>query len=147
MPGAVASAMPGQLAVLDREGFIIAVSPSWTALALDSEADPVPVSIGVNYLDICRKAAAAGNEYAGSALGAIEAVLEDRVPQASVQYPCPVSSGDRWFEMTVEGFRRPERGVIIAHVDITRRRQAEVETRGTDSRSRSQGPKAGHDTQ
>src|SRR5439155_20462316 len=38
-------------------------------------------------------------------------------------------TGERWFEMAVEPFRRPEGGAVISYIDITRRRHAEEEAR------------------
>ena len=46
---------------------------------------------------------------------------------AGIEYACRTLAGERWFEMTAEPLRRPEGGVLVTHVDVTRRRQAEEE--------------------
>ena len=76
---------------------------------------------------MCRGAAGAGDPTAQRALEAILAVRDGHAAFARFEYPCP--PGDRWFEMAVEPFRRAEGGVIVSHVDVTRRRQAEEEAR------------------
>jgi C4-dicarboxylate-specific signal transduction histidine kinase len=81
--------------------------------------------VGANYLDVCRRAAAARDTDAETALQAIVAVLEGRSRQVQLEYACHSPAEQRWFEMTIERFQRPEGGAIVSHVDITRRRRAE----------------------
>ena len=45
-----------------------------------------------------------------------------------VEYPGSLSPKERWFELVVQPLRRPEGGAVISHVDITARRQAELES-------------------
>jgi C4-dicarboxylate-specific signal transduction histidine kinase len=85
--------------------------------------------VGVNFLDACRRAAAAGDGDAARALEAITAVLAGKQEDARLEYACRVQSVERWFEMTVEPFRRPDGGAVISYIDITRRRHAEDEAR------------------
>ncbi len=58
----------------------------------------------------------------GSLYGHVAAIDRDGIIIA-VNHSWP--SGERWFEMLVEPFRRPEGGAIVGHIDITRRRRAE----------------------
>jgi len=60
-------------------------------------------------------------------LDAIRFVLEGGHRPAPLEYACHSASEERWFEMAVEPFRRPEGGAVVSHVDVTRRRQAEEE--------------------
>jgi PAS domain S-box-containing protein len=127
--GAILATVYGRLAALDRDGVIVTVNEPWGRLAGEHGATAVQKSVGANYLEVCRKAAAAGDPNAGSTVGAIEAVLEGRLPRASLEYSATTAEGERWFELVVEPFQRPEGGVVVAYVDITRRRQAEEEAR------------------
>jgi PAS domain S-box-containing protein len=126
---AIFGSLYGRVVAIDREGTIIAVNQSWSRFAEEHGLALEAVSVGANYLATCRRAAEGGEPDAGQALKAILGVLEGRAGHASLEYACPLPSETRWFEMTVEPFRRPEGGVVIAHVDITRRRQAEDEAR------------------
>ena len=126
---AIFGSLSGRVATLDRDGVIIAVNQSWSRFAEEHGGAPGAMAVGANYLDICRRAAEQGEPDARRALDAILGVLDGRAGHASLEYACPLPSEVRWFEMTVEPFRRPEGGVVIAHVDITRRRQAEDEAR------------------
>ncbi|HSF05921.1 MAG TPA: PAS domain S-box protein [Methylomirabilota bacterium] len=123
------SSLYGQLAAVDRDGVILTVNESWTQVIGESGADLARPPVGANYLAVCREAAAAGEPYAKPMLDAIESVLEGVTPRASFEYPVSPPAGERWFELVVEPFRRPEGGAIISHIDITRRRRAEEEAR------------------
>jgi PAS domain S-box-containing protein len=122
---AIFGSLYGQLAALDRAGVIVAVNESWTRALLDHGGDPSTAGVGVSYLEVCRRAAASGDPDAASALEAMQGVLTGATDRALLEYACPGSSGNRWYVMVVEPFRRPEGGLVIAHVDVTRRRHAE----------------------
>ena len=127
---AIFGSLYGQVAAIDRDGAIIAVNSSWTRFAEESGVDPVRgATVGVNFLDACRRAAAAGDGDAARALEAITAVLAGKQEDARLEYACRVQSVERWFEMTVEPFRRPDGGAVISYIDISRRRHAEDESR------------------
>jgi C4-dicarboxylate-specific signal transduction histidine kinase len=55
----------------------------------------------------------------------MRAVLEGRADRQLIEYAFRSPAGERWYAMIVEPFRRPEGGLVIAHVDVTRRRRAE----------------------
>ncbi len=117
----------GEVVALNREGVILAVNEAWSQFGTQSGADPAKTSVGADYLAVCRRAAAGGEPAAAKALDAIEAVLAGRSEQSVLEYPCRSPEGTRWFAMTAEPFKRPEGGVVISHIDITRRKWAEEE--------------------
>jgi PAS domain S-box-containing protein len=127
---AIFGSLYGQVAAIDRDGVIIAVNHSWTRFAEEDGIDPARgATVGANYLDACRHAAAAGDVDARRALEAVVAVLTGKSEDARLEYACRSRSRERWFEMTVEPFRRPDGGAVISYIEITRRRQAEDEAR------------------
>ncbi len=123
---AIFGALHGHVAALDKSGRIIAVNHAWGRFALENGANPVRVSIGASYLDVCRDAASGGDREAGRILEALRTVLAGGT-SLQFEYACRTPAGERWFEMTAEPLRRPEGGALVTHVDITRRRQAEEE--------------------
>src|SRR5262245_32409448 len=54
--GAVLDATIGNVAVIDCSGRIIAVNEGWLQFARQHDARPRTVGIGVNYLEVCRRA-------------------------------------------------------------------------------------------
>src|SRR5262249_29527305 len=125
---AIFGSLYGQVVAIDREGVIIAVNHSWMRSATDGGGDPARLSVGANYLEACRQAAARGDADSRRALDAITGVLQGGGP-AHFEYTSHLPDGERHYEVTVEVFRRPEGGALISHVDVTRRRQAEDEVR------------------
>ena len=128
---AIFGSLYGQVAAIDRDGVIIAVNHSWTRFAEESDsADPARgLAVGANCLEIWRTAAAAGDPDAFRALEAVTAVLNGKRDGVTLEYACRCETGERWFEMAVEPFRRPEGGAVISYIDITRRRNAEEDAR------------------
>jgi len=128
MKSAVLASLTSHVAVVDREGRIIAVNESWVRYARSNSASlGEAVGVGANYLEACRRAAQHGDEEAGEALEGIEAVLQGARTEFRQEYACPNVAGERWFHMTVVPLDRPEGGAVISHLDVTERRRASVE--------------------
>lgn len=81
-----------------------------------------------NYLDVCRNASATEPD-ARRALTLIESVLDGSRPLGQMEYPCAKPDGLHWYSMMVTPLRQPERGAVIAHLDITDQRAAERRAR------------------
>ena len=122
---AIFGSLYGLLAALDRNGVIVAVNESWTRALADNGGEAGTAGVGVNYLATCHRAAASGDQDAAAALEAMQSVLKGATDRALLEYACPGPAGNQWYAMIVEPFRRPEGGLVIAHVDVTRRRRAE----------------------
>lgn len=125
---AVFASFQGHVAVVDRSARIIAVNEAWLRFAQENQANLSLVNVGVNYLEVCRKAIRDGDSSAAAALQGIEAVLGGAQTEFALEYRCPSSTAERWFEMMVHPLKRSEGGAVIAHLNITNRRQAEIET-------------------
>jgi PAS domain S-box-containing protein len=122
---AIVGSLYGQLAALDRHGVIVAVNEAWTQFLQTHGGDVRTAGVGANYLDVCRRAVATGDPHARAALDAIQSVLAGRSERALVEYPCATSSETQWYAMVVEPFKRPQGGLVISHINVTRRRRAE----------------------
>ena len=116
--------LSAHIAVIDSTGCILAVNKSWDDFALQNNL--INASVGCNYLDVCRRAAAEDDKDAAVALAGIEAVLNRSQLQFSMEYPCHFQKEQRWFQMTAVPFcdSRSE-GVVISHDNITTRKQSE----------------------
>ena len=104
----LASALDGlsaHVAILDGDGTILAVNPTWRA---------------------CDGATGACADEAGAASEGVRAVLNGERDVFSLEYPCHSPDKERWFLMRVT--RIPGAGAaraIVSHENITERRQAE----------------------
>jgi PAS domain S-box-containing protein len=123
---AVLNSLPANIAVLKPDGKIQATNEAWRRFAQANGAHPPGVAdTGANYLEVCKRAAVDGSEDAQKALAGIQNVLAGLRPSFEMQYPCHSLAEKRWFHMLVTRLAGAVGGVVIAHVDITQRKQAE----------------------
>lgn len=125
LAAAALDALPDATAVIDRRGAIIAVNHTWRMFAADNGGDPETTGIGVNYLQVCERAAAAGSADAESMIHALHAVLTGATLHADLEYPCPSPVAGRWFLLRIAPMVGRTAGAVVSHVNITRRKAAE----------------------
>jgi PAS domain S-box-containing protein len=121
---AVFQSLSAHVVVLDRAGTITYASRSWAAFAEANGAPLACVTVGVNYLDVCRRAST-GDPAAAATLDGLEAVLAGRAEAFTTEYPCPGPHGEAWFLMHANPMPREHGGLVISHTDITSRKQSE----------------------
>ena len=123
---AVLDSLPAEIAVLDREGRIIAINKPWLNFSQGPEEVMAHrVGVGVDYLEVCRKAAAEGDAEAMQTLNGIRSVLEGEATEFKLEYACHAPGRDQWFAMHVLRAPTEVGGAIVAHTDITERRELE----------------------
>src|SRR5262245_18041883 len=122
---AVLDSLAANIAVLDRDGNIIAVNEDWRLFARENGGAAIADSVGINYLDVCRRARELGDGQIEATLDGIQAVLDGARPNFTVEYPCHSPSEQRWFLMSVTPLGGERGGAVVAHNDITARKQAE----------------------
>ena len=125
LASAVLDALPDATAVLDQSGLIIAVNHTWRMFAVDNGGTEQDTGVGVNYLDVCSRAAAAGSNDAEQVVARLQEVLSGRSVEADLEYPCPAPAIGRWFLLRLTRLAGPIPGVVASHVNITRRKTAE----------------------
>ncbi len=128
---AILNSVVAEIAVLDRDGVILAVNEPWRRFAMENGIKPgvaaANTDVGTNYLDVCN---AAGNGFstdgALKAYYGIRAVLDGHLSSFSMEYPCHSLQQQRWFNMSVTPLGDTgQDGVVITHLNITVRKQAE----------------------
>lgn len=140
---AILSALPAQIAILDRAGNIVAVNSAWKKFGQDglshktAHTDKVTdQSRRANYLEVCRVSAttpSAESASASLALEGIEAVLSGQQNEFRLEYPCALSNETRWFLMLVTPLPEESGGAVVAHLDITDRHRAEEQRHELES--------------
>ena len=133
---AVEDSILDQMAVLDRQGRIIAVNASWRRFADGSGKGGADVDaddslgrrdeVGADYIAVCRAAAARIPSAPPVARG-IENVLEGVAPAFSFEYACGAPHAGRWFAMNVTPLQVAAGGAVVVHTDITERKKSEAE--------------------
>lgn len=126
--------LPEHIAVLDAGGVIEFVNASWRSFAATNGGAAPVVSVGVNYLSVCRRSAASGDEIAGRCADLLDEVLGGRRDDFAMEYPCHAAGERRWFVMHARRYGDGTSGAIISHVDITARKLAEENIRASEAR-------------
>jgi len=125
---AVLKSLLVEIAVLDRDGKILAVNESWMQFARENEAAAMDqIGQGANYLEVCKKSSSAGSKEAQVAYEGIASVLKGRKDRFEFEYGCHSPSEQRWFLMIVTPFRGRKGGVIVTHRNVTQSKKSEIE--------------------
>lgn len=124
LPIAVLTAMPALVAFVAPDGIIRSVNRQWrqTALAAGGAEAVRQTSEGVDYLAVCARSAAAGDELAARAGDGLAAVLRRESDSFSLEYLC----ADTSCLMYVAPLPRMG-GAVVAHLEITERKRLERE--------------------
>lgn len=120
------AALPGNVALIDAAGTIIASNERWNRFARENRG-PADAFAGWNYLTVCRDA----HTDAGPSLArSLEALLAGEREAVLFEYPCHGVDRQRWFLLQASRFEYAGgKFAVISHHDITRRRLAEMEAR------------------
>ena len=122
---AVMASLPGYVAIVDREGMILKANEAWARDASGLQAGLLSAQPGQNYLDVCREAAKT-NAALSQVSGLVASVLTGERPNLTTEVSQTVTSGEQWLEVRVEPLEQEMGGAVLALVDITARKRAEV---------------------
>lgn len=130
----VLDAIDANIAVLDKQGFIVSTNKGWNTFAANNRLSdgslPRQIEVGANYLSVCSGATGESSENAMLVHEGIRAVLDGRKKGFIHEYPCHSPDQQRWFLMTVKPLLRSKpREAVVTHIDITDRRLAEIRLR------------------
>jgi diguanylate cyclase (GGDEF)-like protein len=126
---ATLDSLSAHIALVDASGKIVLTNEAWRRFARANGTPPREVSEGANYLDVCDSAGRAGSEEAAAFADGIRSVLDGRIEEYSMEYPCHSPTKKRWFVARATRFLAGDvaEGAVIAHEDITERKLAEEE--------------------
>jgi len=132
------NSLHAQIAVIDEQGVIVSVNKNWEQFAKSNGLNDLSsVSPGVNYLEVCRRAEAEGDDLAGEVATGLEAVISGRQATFEIEYPCHSPQEQRWFSMRANQMGHEQSKVVIAHSEITQRKLTELRIVESEERFRS----------
>jgi PAS domain S-box-containing protein len=118
--------LSANIAVLDDQGAIILTNKAYRDFGAQNGIEPSSVSEGANYLAVCDTASGEHSAEATPFAKGIREVLAGKRQSFELEYPCHSPDEDRWFIAHVTPFDDAgPRHVIVAHENITERKQAE----------------------
>ncbi len=127
----ILNSMSSQIAVLDRDGVIVAVNEPWRRFAMENGLTPgilaTNTDVGANYFDACRVDSGTVQPAVSEVCAGIAAVLQGKATSFSQEYPCHSPTQQRWFQMTVTPLdEATSRGAVVTHTDISERKRTEI---------------------
>ena len=121
-------ALSAHVAVLDRDGTIVAVNAAWRRLAVANGYRGDNHGVGANYLLICDAALGVSTETAAVTSG-LRTALEGG-EMLRIEYPCASTNSSRWFQLRATRFGSGDQTrIVLAHEDVTEVKRAEHELR------------------
>jgi diguanylate cyclase (GGDEF)-like protein len=124
---AVIDALSSHVCVIDRRGIIVAVNRAWREFGAKNGADPATSNAGAHYLGTCQRVTGLGGDEADDFAAGVRAVLERTTDLFELEYPCHSPNRFRWFLGRVTPLDFGEGGAVISHLDISRRKQLELD--------------------
>jgi len=117
---AILGTLSERIAVVERDGTIVAVNAAWTKLgARQGVTTPGVIGPGANYFDVCRRAIASGCHEAATALEGINAVCSGAADSFTTVYHGGDAGEDGWILLKAKPLAWPEGAAVIVHTQIT----------------------------
>ena len=124
---AIIDSVTARICVLDADGKIVAVNLAWQEYCLQNHPRPEECTafVGTNYLNNCQGAIGPDNSDATAMAAGIRDVMDGKLAEFTLEYPCQNMTEQRWFHARVTAFQDGSRNVVVAHVDVTERKHAQ----------------------
>ena len=127
---AILDSVSTEIVVLSQDGIILAVNQPWRRLALKRDIDSGKFAryteVGDNYLTTCQFDGSFSAEQILNACGGIQSVLDGKLSSFSLEYPCHSPEQACWFSMSVTPLTSDGHGAVVAHTNITERKNSEI---------------------
>ncbi|MBS1512049.1 MAG: PAS domain S-box protein [Bacteroidetes bacterium] len=125
---AIINALPANIALLDKEGFIIEVNEAWKTFSTENQYTGNNFCIGDNYISIALGAGGNESKDGQKVANGIRKVLNRTLNEFVHEYPSHSTEKERWFRMVVTPINSGhEPGVVVMHIDISELRRLEKE--------------------
>jgi PAS domain S-box-containing protein len=128
----VLDSMLAQIAVLDRNGRIIAVNDAWRRFAAERIGDPESSSgthVGSHYLDVWRSSFDVTESAALTVREGLQSLLQGERSSFTLEYSCRTRDEKRWFLLSATPLKTEDGGAAVSHLDVTERLAMEEQLR------------------
>jgi PAS domain S-box-containing protein len=121
-------ALSAHIAILDDSGEIIAVNEAWRRFAKHNGFSHTDYGMGMNYLQVCDRAARRNSQEADAVARGIRDLLTHRDDEFCLEYPCHGPQGRRWFVVHITRFDwMGHIRLIVAHQNVTELKEIQLQ--------------------
>jgi len=133
---ALLDALPAEIALVDGNGRIAEVNEGWRrAVEAEGRAGP-DRGVGRPYTEVCR-VASTDSDAGGAVRAALDRILANDPIAEDLEYVDETASGRRWFRMAVVPLSHEDLdGAVVAHFEVTDRKEAELRLAEREERFR-----------
>jgi two-component system, LuxR family, sensor kinase FixL len=121
LKSSILAAIPSLVAVVSRDGRIVAVNEGWRRHTRDSAVGP-----GTPYFDLWRGVTDGSSDSIATG-DRIRQVLDGSAPGLVLEYATDNQAGGQWWLLSVVPRKGTEGGAVITHTDMTIQKRAELE--------------------
>lgn len=123
----VLASLAAHVCVVNAQGVIVSSNAAWQKFARDNGSPEGDYFHGRDYISICAGAIGSYAEEAPRVAAGICDVLEGRLEQFMLEYPCHSKDEQRWFLLIVTPLKGSSGGAVISHLNITDRKRVELD--------------------
>jgi len=117
----ILNALTDPAVVIDRQGAIHRVNNAWSDFArCNGASQDICDGVASNYFDACRS-----SQDGQAVMAGLWAVFSGSQSSFEFEYPCHAPGCQRWFLLQAAPIDRSRSRLLLVHVDITNRREAE----------------------
>lgn len=128
-------ALSAHIALLNEHGEIIGVNQAWRKFASSNSFRQTNYGIGLNYLDVCDRAAELNSSDAPLVAQGIRDIIQGNTTDFELEYPCHSPTVRRWFVVRVSHFYwEDELRIIVAHQNVSELKNTQIELRESQKR-------------
>lgn len=115
------------MAIINNTGEILFTNKAWSSFSTDNMGDESCTGIKNNYLTTCDSVKGEESKMAIDANNGIKKVINNELDVFELEYPCHSPSVNRWFILRVSNISTSPDLTLLAHLNITNRKVAELE--------------------
>ena len=131
---AILNSLKMSIALLDKDGVIIATNPAWDNFAPAAAADDGALrGVGYNYLTFL-EALSQRFPHASQAIAGLKGVMARTERTFSLEYETASGSSSRWYIMRALPIEGGTEGAVVSHEDVTDRILARVALQNANAR-------------
>lgn len=126
---AILDSLPEHIAVLDKNGTIVAINKAWQNFAQKNGVSfaAMQSTVGTNYLEVCETTVGEYSKEAKTVSTGIRSVLAGSTEHFRLEYPCHTPVEEHWFLMQATPLIHVGGGVVVSQLEITERRKIEAQ--------------------